>query len=69
MNDECGFLFYFLIAETLKYMEFFFLDKNTEYKWSTKNQNSIIANLSAACKLPMLGCQYLFHQIGLVRIY
>lgn len=24
MNDECGCLFYFLIAETLKYMEFFF---------------------------------------------
>lgn len=47
----------------------FLLDKNTEYKWSTKNPNSIIANISAACKLPMLGCQYLFHQIGLVRIY
>lgn len=62
VKDECGCLFFFLIAETLKYMEFFFLDKNTEYKQSTKNQNSIIANISAACKLPMLGCQYFFHQ-------
>lgn len=32
VKDECGCLFSFLIAETLKRMDFFFLDKNTKYK-------------------------------------
>lgn len=59
--DEWGCLFFFLIAESTRNFSVWIK------VLSTKNQNSIIANVSVACKLPMLGCQHLLHQIGLGR--